>query len=77
MFFKKVNISLPESYVDITVENHDNDSFVLCLCELTKNEEKSTPDCEVLEPKSTTEVYLGIEEVKEIISTLESVLPKE
>lgn len=66
-----------DSQAEITLQNDEDDMVTISISQLDVNEEKSTKNNEVLEPISTTEINLGVNEVERFIEALEFILPKE
>ena len=77
MNLTKLNIYFDECKADITLENHEDDSIIIAISDMQVNEEKSTDKHEIVEPYTTSEIYLGIDEAKTLLSALEFIIPKE
>jgi hypothetical protein len=74
---KRAILFFDECYAKVELEMPHEDSLILTVNELDKNEEKSTVDNEILETVRTSEIYIGVEEARELIRSLEFILPKE
>ncbi|EQB35009.1 hypothetical protein M948_18050 [Virgibacillus sp. CM-4] len=69
---KKVTLMFWDCNASIDIENHEEmDSYTLSVTEYQVNEEKSSRDNARLEERSVTEVYLGEEEIQELIRSLQ------
>jgi len=77
MYSKEIRLWFPESYARIEAEYTDNGSVILTVSELETDETKSTKDNEFLKTRTTTEIYLDVDETKELIRSLQSLIPNE
>lgn len=73
----KLNIYFNDCKADITLENQGDDTVIICISDMTLNEQKSTDGYEVVEPYTTSEIYLGADEAKTLLSALNFIMPKE
>lgn len=76
MYTKQTNLFLTESDALIEMEYAHGDIVILTVNELEKDEEKSTKDNSVMKTARTAEIYIGIEEVKELIRSLQFLIPE-
>ncbi len=76
MEFKEVRLLFGEVFAGLDVELRD-DNYVFCLTEYEENAEKTTETNTTIEPRSSTEVYLGREEVLSIVKSLMFLLGEE
>ncbi|MCR1833110.1 hypothetical protein NSA56_01700 [Oceanobacillus caeni] len=77
MNFTKLNLYFSDCKADITMENQDDDTIVLSVSEMQVNKEKTTENHEVIEPYTTSEICLGIDEAKSLLAALKFIIPKE
>lgn len=77
MFTKRTTLFFGDSYATVEMENNNGDYVLLTVSELEKDEEKSSADNEYLVPNKVTEICLDIDEVKEVIRSLQSLIPEE
>lgn len=70
---KKVALYFDECFAGIEIDLHDGD-FVVGLTEYQENKENSTDDHTYIEPRTTTEVYIGAYEIKSLIKALQYLL---
>lgn len=75
--FTKLNIYFDDCKADITLENQGDDTIILCISDMQVNGEISTDNHEIVEPYTTTEIYLGVEEAKTLMNALKFIIPKE
>lgn len=73
MNFKKVVLTLEDSLTGFRVEKYD-DNITLSLSEYVEDTEKTTKNHAIIKERSTTEVYLGEKEIKQIINALEYII---
>lgn len=76
MYTKQTNLFLTESDALIEMEYAHGDIVIFTVNELEKDEEKSTKDNSVMKTARTAEIYIGIEEVKELIRSLQFLIPE-
>ncbi|MDY0394746.1 hypothetical protein ACFSMW_06820 [Virgibacillus halophilus] len=77
MNYTKLNLFFSNCGADITLENNGDDQVIICISEMAKNESKSSIDNEVIEPVSTTEIYLGAEEAHALLNALNYIVPRD
>ena len=61
----------------VEVRSFDDEVIALTLIELVEDDEKSTHDNTHYKKDDSVEIYLGIDEVKEVIRALQSMLPSD
>ncbi|MCA1029320.1 hypothetical protein LCM23_25235 [Cytobacillus kochii] len=75
-YTKKMQLFLQESYALIEMEYYAfADSVTLTVNELDRDEENSTSDNEVLKTIRSSEIYISVDETKELINSLKNLLP--
>lgn len=68
---KEIKLHFGGSYAGFEAELHDADTISIVLTEFEKNEAKSTDNCEYVETRFTTEVFVDVEEAKSIVKALQ------
>lgn len=76
-YTKKTALFMPDNWVFIEMEYSYDEVVIFTVNELNPDENESTEDNQVLKTRNTVEVVLGIEETKELIRSLQSLLPEE
>ena len=70
MNHKKVDLYFEDCLSQIEIELHDSDSYSICVTEFQVNEQKSTSKTTHYEPRHTTEVFVGQDEMKSIVNAM-------
>lgn len=77
MYFKTIDLNFTECDARFVAEyNHDADSIIFTINDFVKDEEKSVPGHAWMKENDKIEVYLSSDELKELIRSLSSLLPK-
>lgn len=75
---RKKEINLFTDHFGLELElNADMGIVVIRLNEFVLDEEKSTPECEFYKNNNKIEVYPDVDELKEIIKSLQQILPED
>lgn len=73
MEFKKTELVFSDVFTAFNVEVMDG-NFTLSLVELEEDIVRSTENHTIVKERSTTEVYLGKEEIEQIINALQYII---
>jgi hypothetical protein len=77
MYFKTIDLSFMDSDSRFVAGyNHDSDSVIFTVNDFIKDEEESTENHLVMKENDKLEVYLSSDELKELIRSLQSILPE-
>lgn len=74
---KKVSLILSDCYATVDMDNHGDDMVSFAVTELEIDQEKSTSEVTHHKRISTTEIYLGLDDVQDLIEALSYIVPKE
>lgn len=76
-YTKKTSLFMPDNWTFIEMEYSYDEVVIFTVNELNPDENESTEDNQVLKTRNTVEVVLGVEETKELIRSLQALLPEE
>ena len=76
-YTKKTSLFMPDNWAFIEMEYSYDEVVIFTVNELNPDENESTEDNQVLKTRNTVEVVLGVEETKELIRSLQALLPEE
>ncbi|WP_445506820.1 hypothetical protein [Niallia sp. 03190] len=76
-YSKQIKLYFPECYSLIEMDYAHEDSIILTINELGEDEENSSSDNKILKTINTVEIVIGEEEARELIRSLQSLLPRE
>lgn len=77
MNLTKLSIYFEDSQSDITLESHGDDTVIICISDMQVNEEESTENNKVVEPYTTSEIYLSVNEAKTFLEALKFIIPRD